>query len=332
MLEGSVPFILKQLIIYNISKANGCKYCEHVHGVIVNSLSKTLTNEENFRVTENLDRKNMALQNANEELTILNREFCMLNNSLEKLVAHRTHKLSEAQKELNALFYRTSHDFRRPLASILGLANLIELANDKDEIAPLLSYLRNSVNDVSAMLDQFQLLSLADLEDSSSEEINFYEMLKSLERKYAPVCEQNAIDFSYTINTSRSFYSYRLIIRTILDNVLDNAIKYSRRQQAYVHTEISYQGEMLVIVVHDNGEGIPENLQQKVFDMYFRANVRSQGHGLGLYVMKKLLEGLNGVVSFESKPYDKTIFKLFIPNLYRKIPEQVNKIADIDTI
>ncbi|MEQ9438097.1 MAG: carboxymuconolactone decarboxylase family protein [Cyclobacteriaceae bacterium] len=54
LLMGDVPFILKQLIIYNISQKKGCNYCAHAHGLMADSMSKTLTDEEGFRVTENM--------------------------------------------------------------------------------------------------------------------------------------------------------------------------------------------------------------------------------------------------------------------------------------
>jgi alkylhydroperoxidase family enzyme len=55
MLLGNVPFILKQLIIYNISSKKGSKYCSHAHGVIADSLSKTLTNDDNVKITQHMD-------------------------------------------------------------------------------------------------------------------------------------------------------------------------------------------------------------------------------------------------------------------------------------
>lgn len=54
MLQGDVPFVLKQLIIYNISKAKGCQYCAQAHGIIADSLSQTLTGSSNIKLTENL--------------------------------------------------------------------------------------------------------------------------------------------------------------------------------------------------------------------------------------------------------------------------------------
>lgn len=55
MLVGKIPFILKQLIIYNISKLKQSNYCAHAHGVIVNSMSKTLTNDDTIKLTENME-------------------------------------------------------------------------------------------------------------------------------------------------------------------------------------------------------------------------------------------------------------------------------------
>lgn len=55
LLAGDVPFILKQLIIYNISQKKGCQYCAHAHGIMADSMSKTLTDEEDFQVTKNMN-------------------------------------------------------------------------------------------------------------------------------------------------------------------------------------------------------------------------------------------------------------------------------------
>lgn len=55
MLEGEVPFVLKQLIIYNISKNKGCHYCAHAHGVIVDSMSQALTGRSDVRLTQQMD-------------------------------------------------------------------------------------------------------------------------------------------------------------------------------------------------------------------------------------------------------------------------------------
>ncbi|MGB3775922.1 MAG: carboxymuconolactone decarboxylase family protein [Leeuwenhoekiella sp.] len=55
LIEGEVPNVLKQLIIYNASKVKGCKYCEQAHGIFADSMSKIVSENENFRITENLD-------------------------------------------------------------------------------------------------------------------------------------------------------------------------------------------------------------------------------------------------------------------------------------
>ena len=55
MIQGNIPFILKQLIIYNISQKKGCRYCAHAHGIMADSLSKTLVTEDGFIPTQNID-------------------------------------------------------------------------------------------------------------------------------------------------------------------------------------------------------------------------------------------------------------------------------------
>jgi signal transduction histidine kinase len=70
----------------------------------------------------------------------------------------------------------------------------------------------------------------------------------------------------------------------------------------------------VVIKVEDNGQGIDPALQERVFDMYFRGNERSKGNGLGLYIVKKAVEKLNGAIELTSAIGKGSTLKIVLPN------------------
>ncbi len=269
-------------------------------------------------LAEKIAVKNLALEEANQSLLRLNRQVKKLNASLEKKVDERTHKLAEAHQELNTLFYRTSHDFRRPLTSMLGLVNLLEISQHPEEVVLLRQLLRKSIAELDNMLHKLQSISVYE-EGMQAEAIHFPEMLASLAQKFVTLFEEENIHFSYEATLQQTFFSYPILISTLLENLLENAIQYRSMAAPFVRIDIQRKKQKLVVEGSDNGEGIPDHLQDKIFDMYFRASERAQGNGLGLYIVKKLLEKLQGTVSVESRVHAGTTFRLTIPGTFKRI-------------
>jgi signal transduction histidine kinase len=109
------------------------------------------------------------------------------------------------------------------------------------------------------------------------------------------------------------FYSYPAMIRIIIENLLENAIHFRRREGARVTLRMYQQDRHIVIEVIDNGQGIDSQYFGQIFDMYFRGNERSKGNGLGLYIVKKAVEKLNGSVTVTSEMGEGSMFKVFLP-------------------
>ena len=104
----------------------------------------------------------------------------------------------------------------------------------------------------------------------------------------------------------------------VLQNLLDNAIKYSS-EPAHVAVSITSTASVLRIAIKDNGIGIPLEAQAHIFKRFFRAqNARSfkQGSGLGLYIVKTMVEKMNGAISFESVQGAGTTFFVEFPTTY----------------
>jgi hypothetical protein len=96
------------------------------------------------------------------------------------------------------------------------------------------------------------------------------------------------------------FKSEWAIINTILQNLIENAIKYSSDESPFVKIVIRQSSATISILVEDNGQGIEVDHQDNIFKMFYRANNREQGSGLGLYILKRAVERLNGNIEFSS--------------------------------
>jgi signal transduction histidine kinase len=106
-------------------------------------------------------------------------------------------------------------------------------------------------------------------------------------------------------------------LKVVLNNLVGNSLKYNdaNKEEKLVELKTSYQNNSLVIQVNDNGIGIAEEHQPKIFDMFYRATERSQGSGLGLYIAKETIEKLGGKISLTSKVGQGTNFSVAIPTL-----------------
>ncbi len=102
----------------------------------------------------------------------------------------------------------------------------------------------------------------------------------------------------------------------ILNNLISNAFKYTREDEKVPLIEVDalISRESAAITVKDNGIGIPKEQQGKIFDMFYRGTDISKGSGLGLYMVKEMIEKLNGSISVSSEEKKFTSITFVIPN------------------
>ena len=107
---------------------------------------------------------------------------------------------------------------------------------------------------------------------------------------------------------------FRLAI--IFSNILSNAVKYqnTQRDDSFVDIKIVQNYDHALVTIRDNGIGVEQSYIDKVFDMFFRATDKSDGSGLGMYIVQQTIERLDGEISFESKVGEGTIITMRLPN------------------
>lgn len=235
----------------------------------------------------------------------------------------RSQANEQAEREINELKSRfismTSHEFRTPLTSILGTTELIKHYGQNWDATKQHTYLdriQKNVKHMTGLLEDVLVLSKAD-----QEKINFNPALIDLESFCHALVEE--LELNTKPNQHIEFvcsghhlhpYADEKILKQILSNLLSNAIKYSP-EQSTIHFELVLSDEEAVFRVQDQGIGIPEVDQQRLFESFHRAtNVgQIQGTGLGLAIVKKSVELHKGTLSFESFVNQGTTFIVKLP-------------------
>ncbi len=207
-----------------------------------------------------------------------------------------------SNSELEIFVYKASHDLRGPLASIIGLVNVSNL-EIKDPVA--LEYMK-MIGESTKKLDYTlkELVKTMKIKDTErfDDLIDFKKLIdaKLSEFKYFKGFENICIDVN--VNVEKDFYSNRFLLETIFQNLIENAIKYQNDAQAksFLKIDVSVFKNKIQIIFEDNGIGIKSSVQGLIFDMYYKAVETSKGSGLGLYLVKKCVEKLEGEIELKS--------------------------------
>ena len=266
-------------------------------------------------------------------------ELEFLTNELEKRVKDRTLILEEAlhelersqeelssalekEKELNELKTRfvsmASHEFRTPLATILSSLSLIRKygeRNDVDSQVRHISRIKSSVTHMTEILNV--MLSLTKLEEGRistiPEEFQLDDFISEIIQELQAVAKKGQL-IHYNHKGYCEVVLDGKILKNILFNLISNAIKFSP-EGSPIEVYSVVNDVQIELIIKDHGIGIPEEDQEHLFERFYRAinATNIQGTGLGLNIVAKYVELLNGNIDFVSKLNEGTIFKILIP-------------------
>lgn len=235
----------------------------------------------------------------------------------------KTEQLTEVNKYKDEFVYLASHELRTPITVVKGYFDLF--INEKDNRISekgkdILSELKSNLDNLSKIVDD--MLNLSRMERGKlviskkavniTTSINFIldELSINAQKKNIKIVPQISINPDMIINTDEMRF------KEIIMNLLDNAIKYTR-DNGQIDITADSDGTFLNINIKDNGIGIPEKDQEKIFQKFFRASNTSllvnKGTGLGLYTVYKIVELLNGHIQFTSQENIGTTFRIQLP-------------------
>lgn len=271
------------------------------------------SNSRLIDVNHDLQQKQDEIEAQSEELREANEAIFLANSNLEKKVADRTAELRQAYLELDTFFYRSSHDFRRPLTTFMGLAEVAKITLKDPNAIHLFDKVKETAVNLDKMLLKLQSISDVGAQQLAYKEVFFKELLDSIITSYQHEIDKRGIKVNIAIQRNELF-SYPSLLKIIIENLLENAINFCCTNNPIISISARQESDRFIFQIEDNGQGIDPAYKERIFDMYYRASLDSKGNGLGLYIVKKAVDKLNGNIRVESVVSKGTGFQIDIPS------------------
>jgi len=225
-------------------------------------------------------------------------------------------QLEHLNEELNALIYRTSHDLRAPVASLMGLVGLMEESKEDerkfytDMMTRQLLHLDETIRDIIT----FRKIGASTL---APEDIDLAAMIRETIQGLQFADSYAEIDKQISLPEHAVFSTDKYYLSIVINNLLSNAFKYAdaAKSNRFVSVSLVIGEQKATLAIADNGIGIDPEYQQKVFDMFFRASTQSSGTGIGLHIVQEAVQKLNGRIALESVLGKGSTFTVTLPAL-----------------
>lgn len=242
------------------------------------------------------------------------------NKEAEKRLEQNLKKEKELGELKSRFVSMASHEFRTPLSAIQSSVDLIKIYQERgqsDKLGRHVSRIKSSVQNLTNILNDF--LSLEKLESGKiiyqPEKLGFENYMCDVLEEIGLLKKDNQ-EILYEHQGGAEARVDKHLLRNILNNLLSNAIKYSP-EGARIEVRSNIKNGLLTLSVKDEGIGIPQADQEHLMTRFFRATnaTNIQGTGLGLTIVRRYLDMMNGKIWFESEEFVGTTFYVKIPQL-----------------
>jgi PAS domain S-box-containing protein len=233
-------------------------------------------------------------------------------------LADKNQQLITINTDLDNFIYTASHDLKSPIANLEGLTlaltkKISYKALHDEEQNKILSLMASSVKRLKSTIANLTEIAKAQKEHVEEEMVSIEKVVEEIHEDLG-----NQIRESHAkIHTHMEIYELKFApknIRSIMYNLLSNAIKYRSYQRTpQIRIETRKEGDNILIRVEDNGIGMSENHLQKLFTMFRRFHTHVEGTGIGLYIVKRIVENAGGKIEVESKVDVGTTFSVYLP-------------------
>ncbi len=282
-----------------------------------------LQNRKQLRKNMHLEigKKSIELMQIQDQVHQANEELRVINSNLESIVEERTLKLSKVNRELDMFLYRASHDLRRPITTLMGLVEVSKLGFTEDAARMLFEKINDTAVNMDSMLEKFSMINTINHEEYACCEINFEDIISQIQQSSVVSTFASKINFDIQIDSGIQLISEPQLISFVLKNLIANSVIFHSRatdRHPSVRLTIKQLGNSIGIELFDNGIGIPQSMLPEIFHLFYRGSEVSKGNGLGLYVVQKAIEKLNGKIKVESEENQWTNVHITLPPMEGK--------------
>lgn len=239
------------------------------------------------------------------------------NSRLFEAISNKNKELVFINNELDNFVYTASHDLKAPVLNIEGLLYALDKAlkeNQTARVPQIFDLMRVSVLKFKETIQALTEVARTNKNlDEEKEIINLPDLLEEVRLSIGDMLEESEAQFTFELSCEQVYFS-KTHLRSVLLNLISNAVKYrssARKPQIFIGCRSTREG--IELKVADNGLGIPQNQAAKIFMMFKRYHTHVEGTGVGLYLVKRIIENSGGSIAVDSKLDEGTIFILSIP-------------------
>ena len=254
---------------------------------------------------------------ARQQVEALNQELAATNAELHGTNA----RLTSTNADLDTFIYTASHDLKAPIANIEGLLaalgeHLPDAARQAPPVPELFRMMQGAVERFQLTIDQLtDITKLQQAQQQSAEAVDLAALIEAVRLDLALVLAAAGAEVAVAVADCPTVHFAPKNLRSIIYNLLSNAVKYRHPHRAPVVQVRSRPGpgRAVVLEVTDNGLGLSESQQAKLFGMFQRLHTHVEGSGIGLYMIKKIVDNAGGTIAVRSQPEHGTTFTVTLP-------------------
>lgn len=245
-----------------------------------------------------------VIQDINKE-KLLQKELLLINENQERIINDR-----------DTFIYTASHDLQAPMNNIEGLVKALKGKTDPEESKILMGMIDKSIQRFRKKIQELSELGKVQEEaknnlDTIEIQTILQEVILDLEEEIRSSEGNIQVDFSKAPIIAFSPRN----LKSIIQNLISNSLKYQSPERSllvYVETKL-VNNEYILLSVEDNGIGIREEDKEKVFRMYQRLHNDSKGTGVGMAIVKRIVDNAGGKIELESNLGEGSTFKIYFP-------------------
>lgn len=225
-------------------------------------------------------------------------------------------QLTYRNKELDTFIYRSSHDLRGPITTLMGLSNLGVLETEDDDIKEIFSNSQKVAVKMEKILDDLMAVTQIKQHKTNVSSIDANTLVHMAIKNLKNIEKLKQTELVADIDDTREYRTDEELLKIIVSQLIENAVSFNNPvKQHKVLVSTTASASTINISVTDNGVGISPSDIDYIFDLYYRGKNVDRGSGIGLYLVKSAVEKLGGKIAVNSKDGMGTEVLISIPNL-----------------
>lgn len=232
-------------------------------------------------------------------------------------------QLQELDRVKNEFIANISHELKTPLTAAIGYISLIKggkIGKPSDEILGALKIVEKNLNELSLKIDSILQISKLQMykEHIEKQKVHIAKIIKKCVENYRPTLEVKNIEIEVDIEDENIYLiGYEKGLESMICNLIDNAVKFTDRGKVSVRLSMGKNKEYVVLEIKDTGIGIPKEKLKKIYDKFYQVESSSVrrfgGIGLGLSIVKEVVDLHNGIIKVKSTEGKGTMFRVLLP-------------------